>query len=274
VRLIFCGPILLGASIGLASCGFYVPAIEAGRVPSQETVERTASFVNAVAAHVNCELGKAVNQTAADLGADWLYAWSAKTTLTLTVDEKSSLSPGLAISRDVFTLGVGSSLNGDATRIQTISWFFDFADFFADRNDPTPCERQGSYPIAGDLQILESVYSGAKTAEIKNTVSQPFQKGGPLDVIEHHVTFDLSVSGNLTPTWKFVNVSANADGTFLSATRDRKDDLVITMGPSELEATNRRLVSRKVIGPSKSVSDAHLAAQIGQAVSTALRSSR
>jgi hypothetical protein len=102
VRPIYCVPIAFGASITLANCGLYVPAIEAGRVPSQETVDRTANFVNAVAAQVNCELGKAVNQTATDLGADWLYTWSAKT--TLTVDEKSTLNPGLSLTRDVFTL--------------------------------------------------------------------------------------------------------------------------------------------------------------------------
>jgi hypothetical protein len=37
---------------------------------------------------------------------------------------------------------------------------------------------------------------------------------------------------------------------------------LISVRTSELEATNRKLVSRKIIGPSKSVSDAHLAARI------------
>lgn len=127
-------------------------------------------------------------------------------------------------------------MGGDATRVQTISWFFDFRDFYvppAERNareDDAPCQRTYDFPIEGDLQIYESIYSGVKTARIPGSVSQPFKTGGPLDVIEHHVTFDVTFSGNVTPSWKFVNVTANTDGTFLSASRDRKDDLLLTMG--------------------------------------------
>ena len=206
--------------------------------------------------------------------------WSAKTTLTLTIDEKSTLSPGLTFPRDVFTLALGGSLAGDATRVQTISWFFDFRDFYVPpakrngRDDDTPCQRTYDLPIEGDLQIYESVYSGAKTARIPGSVSQPFKTGGPLDLIEHHVTFDVTFGGNITPSWKFVNVTANTDGTFFSASRDRKDDLLITMGPSQIEDTKRELIARRAVGPSTAVANAHLAAQIGQAVSTALRSSR
>ncbi len=269
------------AAVSLGACGYTVPAIEAGRTPSTETAERTATFVNAVAAHVNCELGKAIRKTADDVGADWLYGWSAKTTLTLTIDEKSTISPGLTFPREVFTLGLGGSLAGDATRVQTISWFFDFRDFYIrpdklhkNLDGDAPCRRSYDYPIEGDLQIYESVYSGVKAAKIPGTVSQPFKTGGPLDIIEHHVTFDVTLSGNITPSWKFVNVTANADGTFLSGSRDRKDDLLITMGPTQIEDTKRELVARRAVGPSAAVADAHLAAQIGQAVSTALRSSR
>jgi hypothetical protein len=138
------------------------------------------------------------------------------------------------------------------------------------RDDDTPCQRTYDLPIEGDLQIYESICSGAKTVRIPGSVSQPFKTGGPLDLIEHHVTF----GGNITPSWKFVNVTANTDGTFLSASRDRKDDLLITMGPSQIEDTKRELIARRAIGPSTAVANAHLAAQIGQAVSTALRSSR
>lgn len=256
-------------ALSVAGCGYTVPAIEAGRTPSTETSERTATFVNAVAAHVKCELGKAVRRTAEDIGAYWLYGWSAKTTLTLTVDEKSTFNPGLTFPRDVFTLAIGGSVAGDATRVQTISWFFDFRDFYiqpAKRNagdDATACERTYNFPIEGDLQIYESVYSGAKTAKIPGSVSQPFKTGGPLELIEHHVTFDVTFGGNITPSWKFVNVTANTEGTFLSASRDRKDDLLITMGPTQIEDTKRELVARGKAGPSTAVANAHLAAQIG-----------
>ncbi|WP_375415452.1 hypothetical protein [uncultured Bradyrhizobium sp.] len=266
----------VGALSGLCGCGLSVPDIELGHPTRQEAASADANFVNAVAAHVNCELGQAVNQTVRDLNdANWLYTWSAKTTLTLTVDEKGSVKPGVSLMRNAFTLGIGANVDTDATRVQTITWFFNFAEFYATRNERRPCQILGDYPIQGSLKIYESVYSGAKTAQTLNTVSQPFETGGPLDVIEHHVTFDLVFGGNLTPSWKFVDVSANTDGNFLSASRDRKDDLLITMGPSQIADTKRKLAKGyAVVGPSSSVVQSHLAAQIGQAVSTGIRSSR
>jgi hypothetical protein len=70
------------------------------------------------------------------------------------------------------------------------------------------------------------------------------------DTISYEIKFIIVSSGNVTPAWKLVQVSANMSGTFFSTGRTRTHDLIITIGPDD----NRTLYS-------------HLASEIGQAVS-------
>ena len=79
------------------------------------------------------------------------------------------------------------------------------------------------------------------------------------DTISYEIKFVIVSSGNITPTWKLLKVSANTTGNFFSTGRTRTHDLIITIGPST--------------GPSaQSARDTHLASQIGNAVATANRS--
>jgi hypothetical protein len=80
----------------------------------------------------------------------------------------------------------------------------------------------------------------------------------------------------VTPTWKLANVSANTGaGTLISGTRDRKDDLLITMGPAEIPqpkgTETATAVPRTKSVPGTAAMNSHLAAQIGQAVATAIQ---
>jgi hypothetical protein len=274
--------IALAVSINatLSGCGLTVPALD-----SRYTNEYSAStYVNSVASHIHCELRHAVQDTYAERPVPWLADWSAKVSLTLTVEEKANFSPGLSLtqllrpdtffSRNVvvlapqsFNVGVGGTVAADATRVLQISWFLVFKDLLREVREEGPCSRTSPFSVEGDLKIKEGLFSGVLTANVMGTVSDPFQSGGPLDVIEHHVTFNVDLTGNVTPTWKLVNVSANSEGTFWSGTRTRKDDLLITMGPTQLSGSGRALKAT----PSRAVENAHLAAQIGQAVSTAVR---
>jgi hypothetical protein len=70
------------------------------------------------------------------------------------------------------------------------------------------------------------------------------------DTLTYEIKFIIVSNGNVTPTWKLVNVSANTSGTFFSTGRTRTHDLIITIGPND----QRTLFT-------------HLASQIGQAVS-------
>jgi hypothetical protein len=77
---------------------------------------------------------------------DWLRKWAAQAILTLTIDEKTTLNPGLSLNtifkNDLkkFVNGTvttpqssawafGATASADATRKETLSWYIDFADF-------------------------------------------------------------------------------------------------------------------------------------------------
>ncbi|MGO9682415.1 MAG: hypothetical protein ACLPTZ_07475, partial [Beijerinckiaceae bacterium] len=52
-----------------------------------------------------------------------------------------------------------------------------------------------------------------------------------------NITFTATFGGNVTPTWKLARVSANSSGTLLSATRTNTNQLTITMGPIQYQAS-------------------------------------
>ena len=99
------------------------------------------------------------------------------------------------------------------------------------------------------------------------TLVVPFAAGGPLQVVQHQVSFLIEGSGNVTPSWKFVDVSANTGGSLFSLNRNRKDTLLITMGPTQL---GDRALRKARVGPTKAVEDAHLAKQIGNSLGSNL----
>src|SRR5262249_184842 len=163
-------------------------------------------FVRSVAAHVHCELRRALYDTVHDLDADWLWNWSAQISLTLTVEEKSTLSPGLSLSKllpnitnhfpngtnltsgQAVGIGLGASGSGDGTGVEKLRWFLDFKDLKSevDRLNgeiATPCEIAGTYPVEGSLLIAEGLYAAVETVTAIGLVAQP--KEGPLNVIEH-----------------------------------------------------------------------------------------
>ena len=74
--------------------------------------------------------------------------------------------------------------------------------------------------------------------------------GGPQDSVSQELKFIIVSNGNVQPTWKLVQVSANTGNTpFFSTGRTRTHDLIITIGP-----------------PTNRTANDFLASQIGQAV--------
>lgn len=279
-------------SLILAGCATDVPGLN--WIP--ETQNQSDALIGALANHIRCEMENAVGEVAVEQrSAAWLKTWSAKVSLGITIDEKATLSPGIAVTRllpsDVHkfangttlntpqssAFGFGGSVSSDAQRVLTITWFLLFDDLVKaydlhhSSGSAADCRTGHSY-LEGDLKVKEGLSAGVNTATTIRTVSDPFRDGGPLQVIEHHVTFEVDASGNFTPSWKLVNVSANTTGTLLSGNRNRKDDLIITMGPTALEDTTKRKLRSPTRVPSVAVENAHLAAQIGQSVRNAIQS--
>jgi hypothetical protein len=270
-------PIVALFAVNLSACGWVTPWID----PLSQTPSYSLSiFVNRIANQVKCELGKAVydvimeHQENNGNPVGWLADWGAKATLKIIVEEKSNLSPSVLVTPPgAFSLNANGSLSTDATRTETITFYYIFAEMVFDpkthrlpAQEPNVCQHYSDILIESDLKLNEWVETVGLIPSTPKTVSDPFKSGGPLDTTSHEVQFVVTLTGGITPAWKLVSVSANPSGSFLGATRARTDDLLITMGPMKSIAPNGRpLVSTQVIDA------AHLAAQI-QGITTAVQS--
>ena len=249
--------------------------------------------------HVKCELIDAIKTTLeidaanrqrlisenkpdlAGYSIDWLRDWGATVTLKLTVDEKSTLAPGITFTKPLENIvyafssggsvtakqsrsvGLGASLSSDATRIETISFYYLFSDYLSP-DKRLDCSDSGDSLLKGNLRIVDFLNEKITVGRAPNTVDNKPGKS-PFSTFTYQVTFVVTKSGNVTPSWSLARVSANTSGNFLSGQRVNTDDLTITMGPPATD-------SKGEVGPNQDVRDAHLAALIGQSVATALQS--
>lgn len=265
-------------AIALGGCGSTVPVYDA----ANKDWTYQSAFVQSVTSHIHCEMRNAVLDTYDKIteggsDAEWLKVWSAKISLTLNVDEVSTLSSGVAItSPSFFALGLGGSLSSQAQQELQIDWFSVFSEYFRERAfQNARCETgHEKFPIEGSLGLKESLFSAAFPASIPNNIANPFKDGGRLQVIQQTTFFYIKASGSINPSWKFTEVSANTGGEFISLARNRKDTLLITMGPTQLQSASRPLKKEIIAEPTESVSTTHFAKQIGNAVANGLISIR
>jgi hypothetical protein len=283
-RIKFLIPLM--TSLLLAGCGTYVPGIE-------EPLSSPADgqqLVQAIAQNIDCEIRDAVGELIRTDKEEyragfrksrqtaWLDTWGVQTTLTLQVNERGGLNPSTkwlppSPETAIFTLAGAGSVSAEATRTNKIGSYYTVAQIA----NGTPCLPQsrpgGLFLLQNDLKLREWLLD---IVMLRGTgVTQiPLSK----DLIQHQVTFEVISSGSLTPAWTLTRVLVNPDGSFLEAKRGRKHDLLITLGPADATQlvstpSGPRLarVSSSLAGPA---ANAHLASEIGLAVSNALRSAR
>jgi hypothetical protein len=232
---------IAAASVLGPGCGTYVPEVELG----SDSPHSLDVFVNTIVQSVKCQLRDAVADQANGADLPWLKHWSAEITLTLNVTEKSSLSPGVTAntffpgivtkfrngtsvtSGQSFTFALGGSYTSTAGRIIALTWADDFKDFFGETSE---CHLKNG--IAGDLKLNEVVNAAVAGATFPGEMSRQSTLGGPYQNVQETLSFEIDTNANATPTWRYVNVAASTGGNFFTADRDRKDQLLITMGPS------------------------------------------
>jgi hypothetical protein len=280
----------------LSACALTVPDTHRlGETPTQE-----ATRENNLAAHIRCELRQAVtgtldeesnpaNPPLGDYSAGWLRGWGATVSLVLTVDEKAALSPSVTLNNpmkniiSMFSSGgnvsssqsstqaFGASLSSEATRTETVGFFYPFADLVTDHNailaagkSDQSCGTAGGILVDGDLKIADFMRQKILMSRVPGILTR--KKGmSPFSTFNYHVIFVVVGSGNATPAWKLERVLVSPAAPFVNGSRSRTNDLTITMGPV---ATDSKGVAT---GPGDAARDAHLAALIGQAVATALQ---
>jgi hypothetical protein len=279
----------------LSACGTYTPDI----VEFWGDKYDEGRIVNAIVRRVRCEIREAVqsvirldkeaavNENQGFRYAKWFESWGAQVTLTLTIDEKTSLNPGAVFNTPMmptktwfpwgisvpgtqsYSLGLGGKFSSNATRIDKINSFYTVADLLLENPENRSCassDMPGSYlMVQSDLKLKEWL-NAAVTPGLTGEIDFPEKPGGPTskDVISHQVKFVIDTSGDVTPTWRLVRITANGAGPLFNADRTRTQDLTITFGPTEQKRKDMPA------GPTTPAQNAHLASQIGLSVANNL----
>jgi hypothetical protein len=162
------------------------------------------------------------------------------------------------------SVGLGATLSSTATRIDKFDPTYTIGFLMKPDTKKSVCIKENDpflrvgwkpdisspFIIEGTLGIQDWLFGAILTDLF--IASDTTASGGSLktDAVSYEVKFVIVSSASVTPTWKLLRINANTTGTFFSAGRTRTHDLIITIGPKD----NRTLY-------------AHLASQIGQAVS-------
>jgi hypothetical protein len=290
---------MLSASALLAGCGLYVPEMQ----PFFEPESREKAFENIIVNNVKCELRNAVIETMEMLrtstpysgeNIDWLLDQGATVALKLSVDEKSSLNPGITFSDPLqnavkvfpqggnvtiprsFTGNLGSANSIDGTRTEIIAFTYSFYDLLHEQGIQPylgkPCDNEGGVFIQSDLKIRQFILNKVFLAKVPGSVivhpvgGAPVPVASPFSTFSYEVTFVASFGLNGTPTWNLTTLSANPSSPLFSGSHQRTQDLLITIGKTTRATTKRPAV------PSAEAVSLHNAALIGQAVATSIQS--
>jgi hypothetical protein len=204
----------------------------------------------------------------------------------LQVEEKSSLNPVVnwlppSPASSIFNLAGGGTLSSDATRQDKLNSFYSIAAI----RQMGPCDPKtrpgGVLLMQSNLALDEWLIANVTAADTGLIQYATDFSDGPFktNVLSHEVKFDITTTGNLTPGWKLTRVSINQSGNFFSATRDRTNDLTITLGPTLAAPKKKRKNGRTFIVPpvaylpAPPAADAAQASAIGLAVANAIRNS-
>jgi hypothetical protein len=240
---------IVPASLGLlvSGCGWYVP--ETQENPFASPGERNA-FIQEIVRNVHCEVQDAVVKLYAEnaevdplnRNLRWFDSWGVQLALTLTTDEKGSLSPVVSwlptgtpsTPSSIFSLNLGATGSTEGQRIDKIGAFFLVSDLKGLHVCHPEDRHRGPFILESDLKLYQWLQAAMVSIDNEDTPA-PAKATGPLksNVLSHEVKFDIISTGTVTPSWKLTQSTINATGTFLSATRDRTQDLSMTFGPTD-----------------------------------------
>lgn len=248
--MLFRSIVCVSATTVLAACGATLPIMDY----RHRSDEDFARFVRSIAAHVKCEMHRAValEYAPGDPNRKVLYNWAAKIALTIRAFDKGNFNPNVSWVNGVEILktSLGAQVETNGTREMTMTYYLPFKEMLpsADVTDTAgqqlDCSKVSSEvePIAGNLGIENTLQAALQSWDGFGTLSDRIE-GGPFETITHKASFQVIGGMNATPTWTFTDVTVNPNPTFLSATRTRTDELLITMGPTQLGTRKERVPS-------------------------------
>ena len=200
---------------------------------------------------------------------EFLNNWGAEVALTFTIVEKSGFNPNatwlpVSPASAIFTLNGNASLTAQATRIQKMNIFYTMKELYLPKGqdcDASGEDPSGSFLIRNDLR-LKDVLDARILPAIVGIADLP--SSGQKNVLSQDISFQAVISGSLTPTVLLTRASANTAGSFLSGSRDKTHDLLITFGPLDKPAGGRSLIAI--------AEQSHFTSQINSGITTGFRS--
>ena len=191
----------------------------------------------------------------------WLDNAIAKVTLTLTVEEKSTVSPSLTDTFRAFSIAFGGSASADATRKIGSNYTFSFKDdllyneqVLSDSCNPeTGAIRPNSILassgvlVDSDLKLGDTFVGLLKPRIIASQPNLLFSKPGKMvpDVLQSDVTFVVSATGSVAPMWKLTPVSYQSGSNPLwSASRNSTDEVLVTIGANTPDTTTAHNIGK------------------------------
>lgn len=236
-------------------------------------------------------------------------AWGVQVTLTLTVDEKSNLTPSVSLKDPIspvsvfsqnvsqsFTNTFGGILSSEDVRYDKFNFYYTAGDLI---NNAGPADICGSPPTellgppsssspfvnASGLGISDWLPSAIAVTDFQRSSRAAANgEGAPLgssgsfasDSITYDNKFVIISDANIAPTWNLVRIGTGTS-SLLDLNRTRTHELLITIGPgSTTSETNPKTGKKTVLnsGPSSAALNAHLASEIGSAVAAAIGAQR
>jgi hypothetical protein len=210
--------------------------------------------------------------------------WGAFVSLSLQVDESSSMNPGVSATRilenavtsfpsgNVFTpqslsVGLGGTIASTASRTDKFDAFYTIGFLMTPETSRSVCIpandpflSKGQVPATSSPLIVSylGIEKWLMDAMFTNSLlpsDEPDKATKTPDTITYELKFVVVSSGNVNPTLRLVRLSGNTGGLPLfSLGRTRTHSLIITLGPQK-----------------GLTSQTHFASQIGQAVASGNR---
>jgi hypothetical protein len=243
--------------LSLAACGTYIPSQrDWPNGSAREVADMNSVLIHsivcelsyAVTLAIKNDLAQAVDRRSHRAYSRFLADWGVEVATDLTVSENSTISPSgiwapVSPASAVFTLAGGVSGGAVATNENNYNVFYPIAalykpTLFQLNSDERPCRdprgnKEGSPLVDIDLRILPLLTSRIQIVQLgfADSPDPANVVTGEKNVLTQTVSIKETVSGNITPSWKFTTGSVNPSGNLFSTGRDRTHQIVFTFGP-------------------------------------------
>jgi hypothetical protein len=244
-----------GLVLGIAGCGIRVPAVG----EAWEDVRITSDMELSIKQNIFCETVEAI-RFAKRITVEGRPAlpddFGVQMQIALTVDESGAVNPGVTYTDPLknaiangasvaqsFSLAAGGTLSSAATRTDTTYSYYNVGKISAKGANVEICSDEMLDPIRqrmgpffkSDLGIkdyLSQVLPGMNLFKSSVAAKGGAGKTAKLDVFSYEIKFVVITNGNITPTWKLVNITANSGNLpLINIGRTRTHDLILTFGP-------------------------------------------